>query len=51
MINSNHNENVSIDFAKLSKINDQSSVATETDRKIYHKREMGNLPNLEFLFS
>ena len=50
LINGNHNENVCIKFVKLSKINDQSSVAIEAGKQTYHKREMSNLPKLNFPF-
>ena len=50
MINGNHNENVCIKFAKLFKINGQSSIATEAGKQTYHKRETGNLPKFDFPF-
>ena len=39
-----------LNYAKLSKINGQTSVATEAGNKTYHKRETGNLPKLDFPF-
>ena len=39
-----------LNYEKLSKITSQTSVAIEANKKTYHKREMGNLPKLNFPF-
>ena len=44
MVNGNHNENVCSQICKLFKITDQTSVATEADKRFTIKWEMGILP-------
>ena len=49
MVNSNHNKNICNQFAKLPKINGQTSITTEVGRYLLYLKK-SNLPKMCFLF-